>query len=145
MAQGYRLIGRNKLIPRPTFLGRHREFQKVDPDSPYENQGVDIIYEEFDVLECVVQPLTGKAARDYTSQLVAEGGRQYDSFTVYSSNILRGPIEGSNDLADQILLMNSRGEMVWFTVIKSDIYQTTGVARFRAYVVAVPEGTNGGI
>lgn len=142
---GYRLIGRNKLIPRPTFVGRHREYSKVDMDNPYENQGVEIEYEEFDVLECVVQPLTGKAARDYTSQLMQEGGRQYDSFTVYSSVMLRGPVEGSNELADQIKLMNSRGEMVWFTVIKSDAYQTTGVARFRAYVVSVPEGTNGGI
>lgn len=145
MAQGYRLIGRNKLIPRPTFTGRHREYEKVDQDNPYENQGVQILYEEFDVLECVVQPLTGKAARDYTSQLMQEGGRQYDSFTVYSSIMLRGPVEGSRELADQILLQNSRGEMVWFTVIKSDPYQTTGVARFRAYVVSVPEGTNGGI
>lgn len=145
MAQGYRLIGRNKLIPRPTFTGRHREYEKVDLDNPYENQGVQILYEEFDVLECVVQPLTGKAARDYTSQLMQEGGRQYDSFTVYSSIMLRGPVEGSHELADQILLQNSRGEMVWFTVIKSDPYQTTGVARFRAYVVSVPEGTNGGI
>lgn len=145
MAQGYRLIGRNKLIPRPTFTGRHREYEKVDLDNPYENQGVQILYEEFDVLECVVQPLTGKAARDYTSQLMQEGGKQYDSFTVYSSVMLRGPVEGSNELADQILLQNSRGEMVWFTVIKSDPYQTTGVARFRAYVVSVPEGTNGGI
>ncbi|AKJ74520.1 hypothetical protein SP19_29 [Salmonella phage 19] len=142
---GYRLIGRNRLIPRPTFTGRHRQYAKVDTSTPYENQGVEIEYEEFDVLECVVQPLTGKAARDYTSQLMQEGGRQYDSFTVYSSVMLRGPVEGSNELADQIKLMNSRGEMVWFTVIKSDAYQTTGVARFRAYVVSVPEGTNGGI
>uniref|UniRef100_A0AAU8GEF5 Minor head protein n=1 Tax=Salmonella phage vB_SEnST11_KE22 TaxID=3161173 RepID=A0AAU8GEF5_9CAUD len=142
---GYRLIGRNRLIPRPTFTGRHRQYAKVDTSNPYENQGVEIEYEEFDVLECVVQPLTGKAARDYTSQLMQEGGRQYDSFTVYSSVMLRGPVEGSNELADQIKLMNSRGEMVWFTVIKSDAYQTTGVARFRAYVVSVPEGTNGGI
>lgn len=142
---GYKLIGKNKLIPRPTFVGRHREYAKVDMDNPFENQGIQIDYEEFDVLECVVQPLTGKAARDYTSQLMQEGGRQYDSFTVYSSVMLRGPVEGSNELADQIKLMNSRGEMVWFTVIKSDAYQTTGVARFRAYVVSVPEGTNGGI
>lgn len=145
MAQGYRLIGRNRLIPRPNFPGRHREYRKVDLDNPYENQGVEILYEDFEVLECVVQPLTGKAARDYTSQLMQEGGKQYDSFTVYSSNMLRGPVEGSTELADQILLMNSRGEMVWFTVIKSDAYQTSGVARFRAYAVSVPEGTNGGI
>lgn len=145
MAQGYRLIGRNKLIPRPTFTGRHREYTKIDQDNPFENQGGVIVYEDFDVLDCVVQPLTGKAARDYTTQLMQEGGRQYDSFTVYSSVMLRGPVEGTNELADQILLMNSRGETVWFTVIKSDAYQTTGVSRFRAYVVSVPEGTNGGI
>lgn len=71
---GYKLIGRNKLIPRPTFVGRHRQYAKVDMNNPFENQGVEIEYEEFDVLECVVQPLTGKAARDYTSQLMQEGG-----------------------------------------------------------------------
>ncbi len=141
----YKLIGKNRLIPRPTFKGRHREFIKVDQDDPYENSGVTINYEEFDVLECVVQPLTGKAARDYTTQLMQEGGRQYDSFTVYSSVMLQGPVEGSDKMADQILLTNSRGEMTWFTVIKSDCYQTTGVSRFRAYVVSVPEGTEGGV
>lgn len=141
---GYRLIGRNRLIPRPTYAGRHREYQKVGT-GPFENTEIEIVYEDFDVIECVVQPLTGKAARDYTSQLMQEGGRQYDSFTVYSSVMLMGPVEGTNDLADQILLPNSRGEMIWFTVIKSDPYPSSGVARFRAFVVAVPEGTNGGI
>lgn len=142
---GYKLIGKNKLIPRVTMKGRHRQFKKTDLDNPFENGGLDIEYVEFDVPECVVQPISGKAVRDYTSQLVPEGGRQYDSFTVYSSVMLKGPVEGSDNMADQILLMNSRGEMEWFTVIKSDLYQTTGVSRFRAYVVAIPEGTNGGI
>lgn len=145
MTPGYRLIGRNKLIPRKTFIGRHRTFSQPDPDNPFENQEITIQYEEFDVLECVVQPLTGKAARDYTSQLTEAGGRQYDSFTVYSSTLLKGPVEGSFLLADQIQLMNSRGEMEWFTVIKSDPYQTTGVSRYRAYVISTPAGTEGGL
>ncbi len=62
-------------------------------------------------------------------------GRQYDSFTVYSSVMLRGPVEGSNELADQIVY---EPRVRWCgSQIKSDAYQTTGVARFRAYVVSV--------
>lgn len=145
MAVGYKLIGKNKLIPRPTYQGRHREYVKVDNDDPFENGGIQMVYTPFDVVECVVQPMTGKAARDYTSQLMLEGGKQYDSFTVYSSIPLRGPIEGSKDLADQILLPSTTGQMTWFTVIKADPYPSSGVARFRSFVVAVPSGTEGGI
>lgn len=142
---GYRLIGRNRLIPRPTYQGRHRVISKTNPDSPFINVGTSTTYELFDVLECVVQPMTGKAARDYTAQLMQEGGKQYDSFTVYSTTPLRGPEEGSDELADQIQLPNSRGKLTWFTVIKSDVYSSSGVQRFRAFVVSVPEGTQGGI
>ena len=143
MAAGYRLIGRNRLIPRPTFKGRHREYVK-DPNSIFENSG-DLQYIEFDVLECVVQPLSGRAAKDYTAKLMQEGGKQYDSFTVYSSTPLRGPREGSTQMADQIFLKDSTGDERWFTVIKSDIYQSTGVSRYRAFVVSTPPGTEGGI
>lgn len=142
---GYKLIGRNRLIPRPTHKGRRRVITKTDPNSPFSNKGTTTTYEEFDVLECVVQPMTGKAARDYTAQLMQEGGKQYDSFTVYSTTPLRGPKEGTGQLADQILLPNSIGESTWFTVIKSDIYSSSGVQRYRAFVVSVPEGTQGGI
>lgn len=142
---GYKLIGKNKLIPRPTYPGRHRDYVKTDSTTPFENTGVDILYEDFDVLECVVQPLTGRAARDYTSQLMQEGGKQYDAYTVYSSVQLKGPVEGTSELADQISLPNSRGEMMWFTVIKSDAYPSSGVSRFRAFVVSVPQGTEGGL
>ena len=145
MAVGYKLIGKNKLIPRPTYQGRHREYIKVDDDNPFENGGIEMTYTPFGVIECVVQPMTGKAARDYTAQLMLEGGKQYDSFTVYSSIPLQGPVEGTTDLADQIYLPTSTGGMTWFTVIKSDPYPSSGVARFRSFVVAVPAGTDGGI
>ncbi|QGZ16298.1 hypothetical protein Hena1_01480 [Erwinia phage Hena1] len=145
MAVGYKLIGKNRLIPRPTYPGRHREYAKVDQDNPFENGGVEMTYVPFDVIECVVQPMTGKAARDYTAQLMLEGGKQYDSFTVYSSIPLRGPVEGSTELSDQIFLPASNGVPTWFTVIKSDPYPSSGVARFRSFVVAVPAGTDGGI
>lgn len=144
MAAGYKLIGKNRLIPRPTYQGRHRNFEATE-ESVYENVGVELQYSQFDVEDCVVQPMTGRAARDYTSQLMIEGGKQYDAFTVYSSTPLKGPIEGTLTLADQILLPSSTGEMVWFTVIKSDPYPSSGVSRFRAFVVSVPAGTEGGL
>lgn len=145
MAQGYKLIGKNRLIPRPTYKGRHRSFAKSDVENPFENVGVEIEYTEFDVIECVVQPMTGRAARDYTAQLMLEGGKQYDSFTVYSSVPLVGPTEGTTSLSDQIYLPSSSGIMTWFTVIKSDPYPSSGVSRYRSFVVAVPAGTDGGI
>lgn len=142
---GYKLIGKNKLIPRKTFQGRHRQFSKSDPSSPFENKEVEVVYTDFEVLECVVQPIEGKANKDLTDQLTSEGGREYDSYTVYSSTPLLGLVEGTSILSDQILLPDSRGGMSWFTVLKTDPYPTSGVARYRAYVVAVPEGEAGGI
>lgn len=144
MATGYKLIGKNILIPRVTYEGRHRDYLKTDLDNPYENDGIEIEYTPFDVTECVLQPLTGKTARDYTSKLAPEGGLDYDSFNLYSSVLLKGPIEGSLDLADQVLLPNSRGTMVWCTVIKSDPYPSSGVNRYRSFLVSIPSGTEGG-
>lgn len=71
MAVGYRLIGKNRLIPRKTFKGRHRTFKRIE-NSPFANKGVELEIEEFDVLECVMQPLTGRAAKDYSSQINPE-------------------------------------------------------------------------
>ena len=140
MTPGYRLIGRNKLIPRKTFIGRHRTFSQPDPDNPFENQEIAIQYEEFDVLECVVQPLTGRAAKDYSSQINPEGDRQYEAFTVYSSTKLYSPDEGTYAMADQIQLPDIRGDLKWFTVLKCDAYVTSGGGRYRFFVVEEPEG-----
>lgn len=145
MAVGYKLIGRNRLIPRPTYPGRKRQYVKVDIDDPFENGGLAFEYTLFQVLECSVQPMTGKAARDYTTQLMPEGAKEYDAYTVYSSTRLVGAEEGSTSLADQIQLPDSRGDLTWFTVLKCDSYPSTGVERFRSFVVAVPEGKEGGI
>jgi hypothetical protein len=145
MARGYRLMGRNKLIPWSPQEGRHRSFEKVDQDDPFENGGLTMIYEPFVAQECVVQPMRGKAARDQNNQLVQEGEKDYDSYTVYTSTWLKRADEATNKLADQLLLKNSRGEMVWFTVMKVDVFVTSGVSRFRCYLIAVPEGTDGGL
>lgn len=145
MARGYRLMGRNQLIPWSTQQGRHREYQKVDNDNPFENGGVNVVYTPFDAIECVVQPMRGKAARDQNNQLVQEGEKDYDSYTVYTSTLLLRAEEATNNLADQLLLKNTRGEMVWFTVMKTDIFSTSGIDRFRCYLIAVPEGTEGGL
>ena len=142
MAVGYRLLGKNKLIPRKTFKGRHRTFKHTD-NSPFANKGVELEIEEFDVLECVMQPLTGRAAKDYSSQINPEGGRQYEAYTVYSSVRLRNPDEGEYQLADQIRLPNLHGELTWFTVLKCDQYHTSGVERYRSYVVEEPTNNEG--
>lgn len=145
MARGYRLMGRNKLIPWSVEQGRHRSFEKKDLDDPFENGGGEVQYEPFEALECVVQPMRGKAARDQNNQLVQEGEKDYDSYTVYTSTWLKRADEATNQLADQLLLTNSRGEKVWFTVMKVDVFVTSGVSRFRCYLIAVPEGTSGGL
>lgn len=142
---GYKLIGKNRLIPRKTFQGRHRQFSKPGPDSPFENKDIEVVHTSFDVLDCVVQPIAGKASKDLSDQLTSEGGREYDSYTVYSSTPLMGLVEGTSLLSDQILLPDTRGGMSWFTVIKTDPHPTSGVSRYKAYVVAVPEGEEGGI
>lgn len=141
MAAGYKLIGKNRLIPRKTFKGRHRVYSKT-VGSPFANEGLELEYEEFDVLECVVQPLTGRAAKDYSSQINPEGDRQYEAFTVYSSTKLYSPDEGTYAMADQIQLPDIRGDLKWFTVLKCDSYVTSGGGRYRFFVVEEPEGEN---
>ncbi|EFM7019275.1 hypothetical protein BAU67_001842 [Escherichia coli] len=138
MAAGYRLIGKNRLIPRKTMKGRHRFYRRVG-ESPFENEGLELCFEEFDVLECVVQPLTGRAAKDYSTQINPEGDREYEAYTVYSSTPLFNPDEGTYDMADQIQLPSIRGKLKWFTLLKCDQYTTSGVSRFRSYVVEEPD------
>jgi hypothetical protein len=139
VAAGYKLIGKNRLIPRKTFKGRHRVYNKT-VGGPFANEGLELEYEEFDVLECVVQPLTGRAAKDYSSQINPEGDRQYEAFTVYSSTKLYSPDEGTYAMADQIQLPDIRGDLKWFTVLKCDAYVTSGGGRYRFFVVEEPEG-----
>lgn len=139
MAAGYKLIGKNRLIPRKTFKGRHRVYNKT-VGGPFANEGLEFEYEEFDVLECVVQPLTGRAAKDCSSQINPEGDRQYEAFTVYSSTKLYSPDEGTYAMADQIQLPDIRGDLKWFTVLKCDAYVTSGGGRYRFFVVEEPEG-----
>ena len=142
---GYRLIGNNTLIPRIPCEARHREWVKVDQDDPFENGGLVVNTTLFTAEKCVVQPMRGKAARDQNGQLVEEGEKNYDSYTVYTSTRLLTAREGTSDLADQVLLMDSRGNMTWFTVMKCDAFPSSGVARFRVYLIAIPEFTEGGI
>lgn len=146
MARSYRLLsGRNKLIPRKEVTCRHRRYVKTDPDSPFENVGRDIDYEEFVAVECNVQPMRGKAARDQNNQLEVSGEVDYDSYTVYSETLLTRAREGTDGLSDQMLLPDTGGEMTWFTVMKIDIFVTSDVPRYKYYLIAVPDGTEGGL
>jgi len=142
---GYVLIGKNRLIPRVTCQGRHRAWSKTDPTDIFVNGSRTVAFEDFDALECVVQPMRGKAARDQNNQLAEEGERDYDSYTVYTSTRLLSAREGTDKLSDQLLLTDSYGELTWFTVMKVDAYPSSGVSRFRCYLIAVPEGTEGGM
>lgn len=142
---GYRLIGKNRLIPRISCTGRHRVWQKTDLDNPFENGSLSVAYTDFTAIECVIQPITGKALRDQNEKLLDEGGNEYDSYTVYTTTRLLRAREGTNDLADQLLLPDSRGEDTWFTTIKCDPHPSSGVQRYKVYLIAIPEGTEGGI
>lgn len=141
----YRLIGNNLLIPRVECEGRHREAVKVELEDPFENGGIQVVVTPFVAEKCVIQPMNGKATRDQNNQLVQEGEKDYDSYHVYTSTRLLRADEGTNKLADQLLLKDSCGEMTWFTVMKCDPYNSSGVERFRVYLIAIPNGTQGGI
>ncbi|QYC52522.1 hypothetical protein [Salmonella phage SSBI34] len=146
MARKYLLLSnRNRLIPRIEVTCRRRSAVKTDPDNPFENGSLMMQYEEFIAVECTVQPMRGKAARDQNNQLQVEGEVDYDSYTVYSETILHRAREGTNDYSDQMLLPDSVGENTWFTVMKADRFVSSGVPRYRYYLIAVPEGTEGGM
>jgi len=146
MARGYRLLSsRNKLIPRIPVQGRKREWKKTDPENPYENGSVAVEYTPFVAEECSIQPIRGKAIRDQNNQLMVGGEEDYDSYTVYSETKLFRAREGTEDLSDQLLLPTSGGEDAWFTVMKADTFVSSGVNRYRYYLIAVPVGTEGGL
>lgn len=146
MARGYKLLSsRNRLIPRIEVKGRHRKSVKTDIDTPFENDSIAMVYEEFTAVECTIQPIRGKAAKDQNNQLEVSGVLEYDSYTVYSETFLYRAEEGTNQHSDQLLLPDSGGGETWFTVMKSDRFPSSGVARYRYYLIAVPVGTEGGI
>lgn len=146
MARGYRLLSsRNQLIPRVEVQGRHRVAVKTDPNSPFENGGIEVQYEPFTAVECVIQPMRGKAQRDQNNQLEQSGEVDYDSYTIYSETLLFRAKEGTDELSDQLLLPDSGLGESWFTVMKSDRFPSSGVMRYRYYVIAVPVGTEGGL
>lgn len=146
MARGYSLLTqRNRLIPRVEVPGRHRTLLKEDLDDPFENGGLQTQYEDFTAVECVIQPMRGKAERDQNNQLVPEGEKDYDSYTVYSETFLYRAREESTDLSDQLLLKDSRGDLTWFTVMKADVFQSSGTQRYRYHLIAIPAGTEGGL
>lgn len=143
----YTLIGKNTLIPRITCKARRRKMEKAeDSDSPFLNDDLQVVFEEFELEDCVVQPMTGRTARDFTTKMFPEGGAEYEAFTIYySGKMLVGPREGSLENADQVLLKDMFGEDAWFTVIKSDAYLSAQAGRFRSWLVKVPEGVEGGV
>ena len=145
MARRYTLLSsRNRLIPRIEVAARKREW-KADPNSAFSNKRLQVEYTDFIAEECSVQPMRGKAQRDQNNQLQPVGEEDYDSYTVYSETFLLHAKEGTDKLSDQLLLPDSNGGETWFTVMKTDIYVSSGVRRFRYYVVAVPAGTEGGL
>lgn len=146
MSRGYTLLSRrNRLIPRIECTGRRRTWSKTDPNNPFENGGRLVEFTPFTAVECTVQPMRGKAQRDQNNQLVEAGEQDYDSYTVYSETLMFRAREGSDELADQLWLPDSRGEYTWFTVMKTDTFVSSGVDRYRYYLIAVPVGTEGGM
>lgn len=146
MARGYRLLSsRNRLIPRIEVEGRHRTWRKTNPDSAFINSGREVAYEPFTAVECTIQPMRGKAIRDQNNQLMIGGEEDYDSYTVYSETRLFRAREGTEDLSDQLLLPDSGGDMNWFTVMKADTFVSSGVPRYRYYLIAIPVGIEGGM
>lgn len=146
MARAYRLLSnRNRLIPRIEVQCRHRTYVKTDLDSPFENAGKEVDYAEFIAVECSIQPMRGKAARDQNNQLELSAEQDYDSYTVYSETFLFRAREGTHELSDQLLLPDTGGGQSWFTVMKSDVFVSSGVKRYKYYVIAVPVGTEGGM
>ena len=146
MKRAYSLLSnRNRLIPRIEVEGRSRTWKKSDPDDPFVNGGVDVEYTPFTAVECTIQPMRGKAIRDQNNQLMIGGEEDYDSYTVYSETLMFRAREGTDDLSDQLLLPDSGGGKTWFTVMKADQFPSSGVSRYRYYLIAVPVGTQGGM
>lgn len=136
---GYKLIGKNTLIPKIDVPGKKRSYVKdVNSTSVYSNTGLVIHEEDFIVTGCSIQPPTGRSLRDYTLKLGNEGYKDHDSYLVFCDIRLKDSLQGTGLLPDQVFLPDLHGLNKWFTVMKTDWYVSSQVERYQCFVVAVP-------
>lgn len=131
---GYSLLGNFKNLPQVSLNGRSRVSQK-DPDSPFENVGNTITYTPKPLLNCSVQPLTGKALKDYENLIGPEGFKNVEAYYIYTSTKLVVGVEGTGILSDQVELESVTGLNLWFTVLRAFVHNYTGVQRYKYLVI----------
>lgn len=134
---GYSLIGNNTLLPQVSLEARSRTTVK-DPDSPFENDGNTISFTPKTITECSVQPITGKALKDYEQQLSEAGMKSYESYFLWTSDKLVVGIDGSGIMSDQVKLESVTGLSLWFTVLRALSFPYTGVSRYQYLVILEP-------
>ena len=122
------------LLDKQSITARTKVFVK-DPLSNFENVGT-YQYTTFTVENASVQPTTDK-----NLLLLGEGIRDYESYTIYTTSVLKPSEETTNDLADQVQLDGLFG-VGWFTVVKSKKYGVTSSGpQYEVIVVKYPNNT----
>ena len=127
----FTLLNSFALLDSMVLQGQRKTFVQ-DPNSTFKNKGT-YQYTPFSVENASVQPLTDK-----NQLLLAEGIREYEAYTIFTSTLLKSAEETTVELADQVLINGLFGES-WFTVLRSKKYSiTSNGSQFEVTVVKYP-------
>lgn len=130
----YTLLGNFQNLPQVTLSARSRQSGK-NPDSPFENDGNIIVYTPKTITRCSVQPITGKALKDYENILGTEGLKNNELYHLFTADKLIVGVEGTGVMSDQVQLDSVTGLQLWFTTLRVLHHSYTGVARYKYLVV----------
>ena len=127
----FTLLNTFTLLESASLTGRRKVFVK-DVNSPFENSGT-YQYTSFTITNSSVQPLSNN-----TQQLLPEGIREYEAYTIYTATPMKSSEEATTELADQVQLNGLQG-LDWFTVIKSRKHSMTSSGnQYEVIVVRYP-------
>lgn len=131
---GYTLLGNFQNLPQVTLNARSRQ-TVPDPASPFENDENVISFIPKTINKCSVQPISGKALKDYEQILGPEGLKDNEVYHLFTSDKLVIGLNGTGIMSDQVQIESVTGLPLWFTALRALHHSYTGVTRYKYLVV----------
>ena len=134
----FTLLNNFQLLDTVVLTGRRKVFVK-DVNSPFSNAGV-YSYVSFNIENASAQPISNNN-NNSNQLLLADGIREYEAYTIYTSTLMKSSEETTTELADQVQLNGIYG-LNWFTVVKSKKHSmTSNGSQYEVTVVKYPNVT----
>ena len=135
----FTLLNNFQLLDTVVLTGRRKVFVK-DVNSPFSNAGV-YSYVSFNIENASAQPINNNNNNNSNQLLLADGIREYEAYTIYTSTLMKSSEETTTELADQVQLNGIYG-LNWFTVVKSKKHSmTSNGSQYEVTVVKYPNVT----